>query len=440
MARTPEPAPSTPTGPRLNLPIFVLALFGVLVVVHLWVQQRADFVFGCTGAGDAASAGGCADVTSSVYSSFVGVSLLAWGAAFYLALAALRFGVAAAKPPLSETLRKVSFGVSTVGILFAAYLVTVQAFVLGQFCVLCLLSSLTVATIFVLHLVEHFKGGSPAVALRAALAPYAIAAVALVVLAGADILIPREAPGAVAGDEGQPVLTAQQIAAAGGISAECRYDVEIPRFRDFDRLLTLETPYEGSADAPVNVMKIFDPNCPHCKSLHEQLKRIIPQLSDKARFYYKPYPIWDYSIPQVQALYLAGEEGKFFEMLDRQFENQQILAALRRQSPDGAEVMRSIAQMAEEIGLDGEHVREEIAARKYVGLIQQQNEIISGIGIHSVPKIIIEGRVVASTPQAFTTECLGGLIDLAAREKAEARAAQAESAPPADVAPAPADS
>jgi uncharacterized membrane protein/predicted DsbA family dithiol-disulfide isomerase len=440
MARTPEAAPSTPTGPRLNLPIFVLALFGVLVVVHLWVQQRADFVFGCTGAGDAASAGGCADVTSSVYSSFLGVSLLAWGAAFYLALAALRVGVAAATPPRSETLRKASFGVATLGILFAAYLVSVQAFVLGQFCVLCLVSSLTVATLFVLHVVEHVKGASPAVALSAALRPYAVAAAAFVVLAGADILIPRDAPATVAGTEGQPVVTAQQIAAAGGISAQCRYDVETPRFRDFDRLLTLETPYEGSADAPVNVVKIFDPNCPHCKTLHQQLERIVPQLASEARFYYKPYPIWDYSIPQVQALYLAGEEGKFFEMLDQQFVNQQVLAALRQQSPDGAPIMSSLVQMAEQIGLDGERVRSEIEARKYVGLIQQQNEIISGIGINSVPKIMIEGRVVASTAEAFTAECLGGLIDLAAREKAEAQAAQAATAPAAEVAPAPADS
>ena len=440
MARTPDPAPASPTGPRLNLPIFALALFGLLVVVHLWVQQRADFAFGCTGAGDAASAAGCAGVTSSIYSSFLGVSLLAWGALFYGALAALRFGVAATTPPLSETLRKASFGVATAGVLFAVYLVSVQAFVLSQFCVLCMISSLTVATIFILHLVEHFKGVSPAVGFKAALAPYAVAAVALVVLAGADVLIPRDAPDAVAGTDEQPVLTAQQIAAAGGISAECRYDVELPRFRNFDRLITLETPYEGSADASVNVMKIFDPNCPHCKTLHAELERIIPQLEDKARFYYKPYPIWPYSIPQVQALYLAGEEGKFFEMLNAQFDNQQILAALRQRSPDGSEVMNSLVAMADEVGLDGERVRSEIAARKYVGLIQQQNDLIGEIGIHSVPKVMIEGRVVASTPQAFTTECLGGLIDLAAREKAEAQAASAQSVPPTAVAPAPADS
>ncbi len=440
MARTPEPA-APATGPRLNFPIFALALFGVLVVVHLWVQQQADFVYGCTGAGSAETAVGCASVTSSIYSSFLGVSLLAWGALFYLALAALRFGVAVAQPPTSEMLRKASFAVVGIGFLFVLYLVSVQAFVLGQFCVLCLLSSLTVATLFVLHLVEYFKGASPTVALRAALGPYAIAAVALVVLAGADVLITRsaDAPTPLARTEGADG-SVQNARAAGGVSAECRYDVETPRFRDFDRLLTMETPYEGSADAPIRVMKIFDPNCPHCKSLHDQLERIIPQLGDKARFYYKPYPIWDYSVPQVQALYLAGEEGKFFDMLNLQFDNQQAFAAARRDPSGEGIVLRGLARFADQIGMDSAYVHREIAARKYVGLIQQQNEIIQATGIHSVPKLVIEGNVVASTPEAFTTECLGALIDLAAREKAAAE--ERADAPPGDaeVAPPPADS
>ena len=429
MARANEPAAAN--GPRLNLPIFLLALFGVLVVVHLWVQAQAGFAFGCTGAGDAASGAGCAEVTTSIYSDFLGVSLLVWGGAFYVLLAALRAGVAALKPPTSDTLRTASFALTSVAFLFVLYLVGVQAFVLGQFCVLCLLSSATTTALFVLHLVERAKGPGPAPgsvsgtgsAASAALRPYAIGVVALIVLAGADVMLSdgAAAPAPVAQVQNADG-SVQAALTAGGVSAECRYDVEVSRFRDFDRLLTMETPYHGSADAPVNVVKIFDPNCPHCRTLHEILEPIIPQLGDEARFYYKPYPIWDYSVPQVQALYLAGEEGKFFEMLDLQFANQQR----------GGLSLDQIVALAERIGMDGERVRSEIEAQKYVGLIRQQNEIILSTGIRSVPKLAIEGRVIASTNEAFTTECLGALIDLAAREKGVSDgAAAAEVAPPA---------
>src|SRR5690606_19465328 len=152
------PAAPTAAGPRLNLPIFLLALFGVLVVVHLWVQQRADFAFGCTGAGDAASGSGCAEVTSSAYSSFLGVDLLVWGGLFYLVVAALRVGVAATRPQSSHSLRTASVAVVSVGFLFVVYLLGVQAFVLGQFCALCLASAATVTVLFVLHLIERVKG------------------------------------------------------------------------------------------------------------------------------------------------------------------------------------------------------------------------------------------------------------------------------------------
>src|SRR5690606_984369 len=116
---------------------------------------------------DASSAAGCAAVTSSAYSEFLGLNLLIWGGLFYALVAALRRGVASAKPPTSETLRTASLALVSVGFLFVLYLVYVQAFVLGAFCTLCLVSSLTVATLFVLHLAERVKGPGPAVAMQA---------------------------------------------------------------------------------------------------------------------------------------------------------------------------------------------------------------------------------------------------------------------------------
>ncbi len=400
MARTPPAA----SGPRLNLPIFLLALLGVLIVVHLWVQAQAGFAQGCTGAGDAASGAGCAAVTSSAYSTFLGISLLVWGGLFYAAVAALRLGIAATRPPTSETLQKVSLAVVTAGFLFALYLVSVQLFALNQFCVLCLGSSLTTATLFALHLVERAKGPGRAVAFSVALRPYALGLVALLVLAGADVML---------GGETEPTDDRPVVATPGprvrtvGETADCHYDYGMPRLEGFDDLVTLETSFEGNPDAPVRVLKIFDPNCPHCRTLHTELESIIPQLEDQARFYYKPNPIWDYSVPQTQALYLAAEEGKFFEMLNLQF-------AAQRQgglSPD------QIADAARRIGLDPEHVREEIAARKYVGLIERENEIMQAAGVRSVPKLVIEGRVLANTPKTWTAECIGRLVEAAAAEK-----------------------
>ncbi len=394
--------PTPPSGPRLNLPIFLLALLGVLVVVHLWVQSQADFAFGCTGVGDAESGSGCASVTSSVYSDFLGVSLLVWGGLFYATVAALRFGAALLKPPTSETLRTASFWAVAAGFAFALYLVGVQVFALEQFCVLCLASSLTTAALFALHLVERAKGPGRDVVRAAALRPYALGLVALVVLGGADLAL---APGDGEARDDRPVIVTRDRLSVE--TATCHYDYETPRLNVFDTLISMETPFEGSPEAPVRVVKIFDPNCPHCKTLHDALEGIIPQLEDQARFYYKPYTIWDYSVPQAQALYLAAEEGKFFEMLDLQF------GAQRR----GGLSIEQITDAAQRIGLDPERVREEIKAGKYVGQIEAENRMITEDGVRSVPKLAIEGRMLAYTEDAWTPECIGRLVAHAAEEK-----------------------
>ncbi|MEM1041385.1 MAG: vitamin K epoxide reductase family protein [Bacteroidota bacterium] len=408
-------ASTTPAarGPRLNLPIFLLALVGLMIVVHLWVQSQANFAFGCTGAGDTQSGSGCADVTSSAYSTFLGVDVLVWGGLFYLTVAALRFGAALLKAPTSETLRKASFWAVSAGFAFALYLVSVQTFLLTQFCALCLFSSLTTATLFALHLVERAKGPGRDVVVSTALRPYALGLVALVVLAGADVALAPE-PEAAASTFTPGV---QRVSAE---TAECHYDYETPRFPVFDQLISMDTPYEGSADAPVRIMKIFDPNCPHCKTLHDALETILPQIEDQAKVYYKPYAIWDYSVPQSQALYLAAEEDKFAEMLNLQFENQRPGIGLS---------VSQLADASRRIGLDSDRVRQELNNRKYVGLIQEENQIISQGGIRSVPKLVIEGRVLANTRTTWTADCIGRLVEHAAQEKRQAAETASASVP-----------
>lgn len=427
MARATDP---TAPGPRLNLPIFALALVGVLVVVHLWLQQQAGFAFGCTGAGDATSGAGCAEVTSSIYSDFLGVSLLVWGGLFYVVVAALRWGIAATKPPLSETLRTASLVAVSLGFLFVLYLVSVQAFVLEQFCVLCLLSSLTTTALFALHLVERVKGPGPAILAPVALRPYALALVALVVLAGADVLLSDggDTPVAPADTERAVQMASQE----GWVSNTCHYDFESPRLSVFDELITMQTPYHGTADAPVRALKIFDPNCPHCKNGHQTLNSFVDSM-DEATFYYHPHMLWSHSLPQIQALLIARDEGKFFEMLDRQFAYQQQFAGLHRARQGNEEqwldgVLVGLRRIADEIGLDADMLEREIRARKYAGLIQQRAQLVREAGVGSVPRLVIEGNVMQNTPEAWSRECIGALVE---QNIAEDAAPAGESAPDA---------
>lgn len=399
--------PARASVPRLNLPIFLIALFGVLVVVHLWIQVERGFTHGCLGfSAPTGAIAECAEVVGSAFGQVGGFSNVWLGLVFYLLLAGLRAGIALTRPPTSQKLRRASFGVVGVGLLYAAYLIGVQLFVLNRVCVLCLISAATTITLFGLHVVEWrqsrqvAKQAEPAVKHAVSFRPYGLALGVLAVLVVADVVFLSDGADAAAptqtvaaADPDNPFRpTADQLAAA------CRFDPQIGTVRTFDLLTSGRAAYQGAEDADVRVLKVFDPNCPHCATLHHVLDDVIPQHLDDARWYYQPIAIWDHSVPQVQAMYIAREHGHdaFIAMMDRQLEGQ------RR----GGIPRDTLVAYAEAIGLAPEPFRRDLEAGKYVELIRQEYALVTGSGLTSVPKLVVEGQVIQNTQATWTPECI----------------------------------
>ncbi len=405
----------------LSRVIFAVALFGVLVVTHLGFQQAADFAAGCTGFGDLSGGPleaepGCAAVTTSAYADFLGVSNIFWGLLFYVGLALLRLAYAVTA---REPLRLASFALAGAGLLYTLYLVYLQAAVIGAFCPLCMTSALTVLVLFVLHVLEHRrapttepapkgKKAAPARPASAALRPFAVIAGVFAVLLVADVVIAgnvldEAAPTGVAADG-----TLIREAADGAVDG-CTLDAERPTFGAFETFVGGRTAFEGSPSAPARALKVFDPNCPHCKTLHDVMEEAPASVAEDVRIYYQPWAIWGISVPHVQALYLAREHGNeaFLAMMDRQFEGQRT----------GGLPVDTLVAYAAEIGLDPEAFRRDMEAQKYVGMIQQESQMLSGSGITSVPKLIFEGEVMASTNEAMRPECVTYFAERAAERR-----------------------
>jgi uncharacterized membrane protein len=105
-------------------------------------------VTGVQGAPPVCLAGDCAAVAASPYARFLGLPTAAWGlggflAATVLAAVASRGGVPRVDVPL------LFVGVAVFGAAFSAYLLWVQAAVLGAFCSWCLASDLLWAALVV---------------------------------------------------------------------------------------------------------------------------------------------------------------------------------------------------------------------------------------------------------------------------------------------------
>lgn len=84
----------------------------------------------------------------------------------------------------------------------------------------------------------------------------------------------------------------------------------------------------GPKNAPVTLVEYGDFECPYCGQAHGALKELLADLRPHLRFVFRHFPltrIHPHAEQAALAAEAAGEQGKFWEMHDLLFENQQAL-------------------------------------------------------------------------------------------------------------------
>jgi len=179
---------------------------------------------------------------------------------------------------------------------------------------------------------------------------------------------------------------------------DCAFAKDIPVVEDYMRLITFADPYLGNFDADVTVIEYFDPNCPHCKTLHPIMKQVVAENGKKARFFMIPFVLWQYSVIQAEALFVAGQDGKYFEMLDAQYQAQQ---------PKGMS-LDEVVNLAKNIGLDPVKFKTRMERGMNQRMIMARREEIRELGVQGTPAVMINGKFVDGGSKSFA--CINELI------------------------------
>ena len=394
-------------GGKLALWVYGLALLGVLVAFHLFIQIRNGFNRGCLGfsapTGEIAE---CSAVVGSEAGTLLGVSNPVWGMLFYIAVALLAF-LGARQVSQRRLFRGLRLALVAIGFVYSAYLVMYQSMALGEYCVLCLISAGIVTVLFALHVwqfLKRYDWGWTAALTSAGLRPYLFGALGLVALGLVDYLYFKD-KGLDASEQ-----TAQAVAPPTALADTAAAEPPPPgtcKYTDADPLSTFETlisnAYSNGADGPVRVLKVFDPNCPHCKTLGGIIDPIVAS-AENVKFHYLPIPLWGYSIPQIQALELARSAGRFEEMMAAQFAKQRA----------GGLDVKALGRIASDIGMDAQRLEADIRGGKHLVQAQRNRSAIFAAGVTSVPQLLIEGRWVDFS--SFNTGCISQMINEAAEE------------------------
>lgn len=198
-----------------------------------------------------------------------------------------------------------------------------------------------------------------------------------------------------------PIHSGLNEAATGRFTpVQCGYTTDISPVEDYGRLVTISDPYMGNFEADVTLIEYFDPNCSHCKNLHPILRDVISKYADRVNFYMIPYVLWPYSMAQIEALYIAAQEGKYFDMLDAQF---------NIQKPGGLSLYE-LRQIASELAMDPDRLQARLERGLYRKDILGKREQIIELGVRSTPTLVINGRFITDA-RAKTLDCLSQLIE-----------------------------
>src|SRR5215213_5813051 len=85
---------------------------------------------------------------------------------------------------------------------------------------------------------------------------------------------------------------------------------------------------QGPDTAPVTLVEYGDYECPYCGQAYPIIKRLQETLGDKLRFVFRNFPLntlHAHAGVAAQAAEAAGAQGKFWEMHDLLYENQEEL-------------------------------------------------------------------------------------------------------------------
>lgn len=139
---------------------------------------------------------------------------------------------------------------------------------------------------------------------------------------------------------------------------------------------------QGNAQAPVTLVEYGDYQCPYCGRAYPVIKAVQKLLGKNLQFVFRNFPLND-AHPMAEfaaeAAEAAGNQGKFWEMHDALYENQDQL---------GEDLVVSVAT---ELGLDLETFKNDLRERKFKSRVK--DDFMSGVrsGVNGTPGFFING-------------------------------------------------
>lgn len=156
---------------------------------------------------------------------------------------------------------------------------------------------------------------------------------------------------------------------------------------------------KGNKDAKVILVEYSDFQCPACASFYPIVKKMSQEFSEKIAFVYRHFPLTQHknAKPAAYAAEAAGKQGKFWEMHDIIFENQNNWS----QEKNAKDLFIKYAQ---DLGLDIEKFKSDFDSKEISDKIENDYKGGLALKVNGTPSFFLNGKYLDIRSGIISTE------------------------------------
>ncbi|HEX8249152.1 MAG TPA: thioredoxin domain-containing protein [Pyrinomonadaceae bacterium] len=147
--------------------------------------------------------------------------------------------------------------------------------------------------------------------------------------------------------------------------------------------------FKGGQSAKVVIEEFADYQCPTCAQIHPTVQQIQAAYGDRVKIIFRNYPLTQIhpkAYDAATAAEAAGLQGKFWEMQNQLFTNQQFW------STTSADHRKMFEEYAQKIGLDIQKFNADMGGIEAKSRVDADLQRARGLSVGSTPTFYVNGR------------------------------------------------
>ena len=159
----------------------------------------------------------------------------------------------------------------------------------------------------------------------------------------------------------------------------------------------------GTDQPQITIVGFSDFACSHCRSSYTTIRQLGVEYKDKIKIIFRDRPAFDYSMNLAMAAQCAGEQGKFWAMHDKLFQNQ---------SAELGATAQDLGNLAQQVGVEMASFADCYNSKKYLDKIKQNFQDSENLNVAGTPTWFVNGqKIEGNVPLADWQALLNKLID-----------------------------